>query len=125
MAAAGVLGQGTCLFTYGIDLGANLYAILEALKAFGWNPFQFPIAATDPVTAKKGGACPQSEKRIPGVLDYVEDLSLVVFFPRYLAGGESINNSNGHQWGKPGEVFGKFFPNDDNVVFERSHPFEA
>ncbi len=120
MAAAGVSSQGNCPFTYGIDLGADLYATVEAPKAFGWKPSRFPIAAVNPVAAKKGGTCPQIGKRGLDALNYVEDLSLVEVPPRYLAGGQSINDSIGHQWGKRGEVFGKFFTiedyNDDLAV---------
>ncbi len=69
MAAAGVSGQGNCPFTYAIDLGADLYAVVETPKATGWKPIRFPIAATNPVTSKKGGPCPQTEKRSLGILD--------------------------------------------------------
>lgn len=62
------------------------------------------------MAAKKGGTCPQIEKRSLGAVDYVDDLLLVEVSPRYLTGIESTNDSIGHQWGKRGEVFGKFFP---------------
>jgi len=110
MAAAGVSSQGNCPFTYGIDLGADLYATVEAPEAFGWKPSRLPIAAVKPVAAKEGGTCPQIEKRSLGAVHYVEDLSLVEVSPRYLAGVQSTNDSIGHQWGKRGEVFGEFFP---------------
>ena len=110
MAAAGVSSQGNCPFTYGIDLGADLYATVEAPAAFGWKPTRFPIAAVKPVAAKKGGTCPQIESRSLGAVDYLDDLPLVDVSPQYLAGSESTNESNGHQWGKRGELVGESFP---------------
>lgn len=82
MAAAVVSSQGNCPFTYGIDVGADLYATVEAPEAFGWKPAQFPIAAVKPVAAKKGGTCPHIEKRSLGAVDYVDDLPLVEVSPR-------------------------------------------
>ena len=112
MAAAGVSSQGNCPFTYGIDLGADLYATVEAPEAFGWKPTRFPIAAVNPVAAKKGGTCPQIESRSLRAVDYLDDLPLVEVSPRYLAGIESTNDSIGHQWGKRvGDgVVGEFMP---------------
>ena len=109
MAAAGASSQGNCPFTYGIDLGADLYATVEAPEAFGWKPTRFPIAAVKPVAAKKGGTCPQIESRSLGAVDYLDNLPLVEVSPRYLAGSESTNESNGHQWGKRGELVGESF----------------
>ena len=114
MAAAGVSSQGNCPFTYGIDVGADLYATVEAPEAFGWKPTRFPIAAVKSVAAKKGGTCPQIESRSLGVVDYLDDLPLVEISPRYLAGIESTNDSIGHQWGERvgggSELVGEFFP---------------
>ena len=110
MAAAGISSQGNCPFTYGIDLGADLYATVEAPKAFGWNPTRFPIAAVSPVAAKKGGTCPQMEKRSLGAVDDTTDLPVVEVFPRSLVDVRSVNDSTGHQWTKRGEVFGKLCP---------------
>ena len=110
MAAAGVSSQASCPFTYGIDLGADLYATVEAPEAFGWTPTHFPIAAAKPVAAKKGGTCPQMEKRSLGAVDHVDELPFVEISPRYLAGIEVANESIGHRWGKRAEAFGKLFP---------------
>ncbi|KAL9131782.1 MAG: hypothetical protein Q9217_000387 [Psora testacea] len=110
MAAAGLSSQGNCPFTYGIDLCADLYATVEAPEAFGWKPTRFPIAAVKPVAAKKGGTCPQIEKRSLGAADYVEDLlSLVEVSPRI-----------GHQWEKRGEVFGPLIKLPPSCVFRPS-----
>ena len=109
MAAAGISSQGNCPFTYGIDLGADLYATVEAPETFGWKPTHFPIAAVSPVAAKKGGTCPQMEKRSFGAVDYTNDLPFVEVVPRSLAGFKNTNDSTGHQWSKRSGVVGKWF----------------
>ncbi len=58
MAAAGANTGSTCPFTYGIDIGANLYTIVEAPSSFGWAPRNFPIISTAPRHVKPGGTCP-------------------------------------------------------------------
>ena len=116
MAAAGVSSQGNCPFTYGIDLGADLYATVEAPKAFGWKPIRFPIAAVKPVAAKKGGTCPQIERRGLGATDYVDDLPHVEVYPRYLVDVDNTNHSEGHQNTKRGEVVGHQWSKRDDVV---------
>ncbi|KAI9766214.1 MAG: hypothetical protein M1839_005004 [Geoglossum umbratile] len=63
MGAAGIGSSGNCPFTYGIDVGADLYAKVEAPPAFGWNPRTFPIASISPKSAKPGGSCPAQRKR--------------------------------------------------------------
>lgn len=68
-AAAGVSSSGNCPFTYGLDVGADLYARAEAPSAFGWNPKSFPIAAAPAKTLKEGGSCPVSERRSIGYLE--------------------------------------------------------
>lgn len=40
-AAAGVSSSGNCPFTYGIDVGADLFATVSAPSAFGWAPRSF------------------------------------------------------------------------------------
>ncbi|KAL8730716.1 MAG: hypothetical protein Q9166_003908 [cf. Caloplaca sp. 2 TL-2023] len=62
-AAAGVSSSGNCPFTYGIDVGADLFASVSAPKAFGWAPRSFPIASLPAKAAKKGGTCPTKQKR--------------------------------------------------------------
>ena len=62
-AAAGASSSGNCPFTYGIDVGADLYATVSAPKAFGWAPRSFPIASLPPKAAKEGGTCPIQQKR--------------------------------------------------------------
>ena len=107
MAAAGISSQGNCPFTYGIDLGADLYATVEAPQAFGWTPTRLPIAAVSPVAAKKGGTCPQKEKRALGLRGSIADLPLVEVLPRSFAGVKGTNDSALHQWAKRSGVFGK------------------
>lgn len=63
MASAGVSSTGNCPFTYGIDVGADLYAVVIAPSAFGWSPTKFPIAPIPAKAAKEGGTCPTSQKR--------------------------------------------------------------
>ncbi|KAL8694715.1 MAG: hypothetical protein Q9224_003515, partial [Gallowayella concinna] len=62
-AAAGVSSSGSCPFTYGIDVGADLFATVSAPKAFGWAPRSFPIASLPAKAAKEGGTCPKKQKR--------------------------------------------------------------
>ena len=62
-AAAGVSSSGNCPFTYGIDVGADLFASVSAPKAFGWAPRSFPIASLPAKAAKEGGTCPTKQKR--------------------------------------------------------------
>lgn len=116
MAAAGVSSKGNCPFTYGVDLGADLYAIVEAPEAFGWTPTRFPIAAVKPVAAKEGGTCPEISKRSLGVMDYHDDLPLAELSPRDLAIFEGTNSTTVHQWTKRGEVYGKLLSNLGNNV---------
>ncbi|KAI4285352.1 MAG: hypothetical protein L6R38_000708 [Xanthoria sp. 2 TBL-2021] len=62
-ASAGVSSSGNCPFTYGIDVGADLFATVSAPKAFGWAPRSFPIASLPAKAAKEGGTCPSKQKR--------------------------------------------------------------
>ncbi|KAF8457846.1 glycosyl hydrolases family 18-domain-containing protein [Kalaharituber pfeilii] len=55
--------QATCPFTYGIEVGADLYAIAEAPKPFGWNALKLPIASMNPKTLVDGNTCPTLEER--------------------------------------------------------------
>lgn len=68
-AAAGISSSGNCPFTYGLDVGADLYARAEAPSTFGWSPKSFPIAAVPAKTLKEGGSCPLSERRSIGYLE--------------------------------------------------------
>ncbi|KAL9030617.1 MAG: hypothetical protein Q9196_001284 [Gyalolechia fulgens] len=62
-AEAGLSSSGNCPFTYGIDVGADLYASVSAPKQFGWTPRTFPIASLPAKAAKEGGTCPTKQKR--------------------------------------------------------------
>ena len=62
-AAAGVSSSGNCSFTYGIDVGADLFATVSAPSAFGWAPRSCPIAALPAKAAKEGGTCPTKQRR--------------------------------------------------------------
>lgn len=57
-AAAGVSSDGNCPFTYGIFVGADLYAGVEAPSAFSWPKKTFPLASVPAKAAKEGGTCP-------------------------------------------------------------------
>lgn len=102
MAAAGVSSQGNCPFTYGIDVGADLYANVEAPAAFGWKPTRFPIASMKPVSAKEGGTCPEHKKRS---LDVRRDIQTS---RRSLTdiGMTYMNDTLGHQYAKRGQLVG-------------------
>lgn len=63
-AAAGISSGENCPFTYGIDVGAELYARAEAPSTFGWRPRSFPIASVSPKSVKKGGTCPVASQRL-------------------------------------------------------------
>ncbi|ENH99491.1 glycoside hydrolase family 18 protein [Bipolaris maydis ATCC 48331] len=56
--AAGVSTTATCPFTYGLDIGARLFARATAPKTFGWAGGE--VNLTDPweKTIIKGGTCP-------------------------------------------------------------------
>ena len=105
-AAAGISSKGNCPFTYGIDLGADLYATVEAPATFEWEPIKYPIASVKPVAAKEGGTCPQAEKRSIGATDYVDTLPLVEVSRRTLGGMGWSNGSHRHHWEKRGDVVG-------------------
>lgn len=62
-AVAGVSSDGNCPFTYGIDVGADLFATVEAPSTFKWVPRKFPIASVPAKAVKKGGTCPTKQKR--------------------------------------------------------------
>lgn len=62
-AIAGLASDGNCPFTYGIDVGADLYASVEAPSAFKWAPRKFPIAAVPAKAVKKGGTCPTKQQK--------------------------------------------------------------
>lgn len=83
-ANAAASSQGAeCPFTYGVDVGADLYATADA-SAVGWGAKTFPLASIDPKTAISGGSCPAQEVRrsIPPYDD-----SSLLFLP---SGNESM-----------------------------------
>ena len=109
MAAAAVSSQGNCPFTYGVDLGADLYATVDAPAAFGWKPTKFPIAAVKPVSVKPGGTCPEKvEKRSLEAFHLVDDATYDEVMLRSLTDIDENNRTSGHQWRKRVDVVGKF-----------------
>ncbi|KAL8916580.1 MAG: hypothetical protein Q9172_006245 [Xanthocarpia lactea] len=94
-AAAGVSSSGNCPFTYGIDVGADLFATVSAPKAFGWAPRSFPIASVPAKAAKEGGSCPMMQKR-----DVYETLLEPAMVPR------AAGNSSEHALAKRAPVVG-------------------
>ena len=106
MVAAGKSSQGDCPFTYGIDVGADLYATVEAPRAFGWEPRKTPIASVNPVSAKPGGTCPQIEKRSISLEDDFSS-AFTHAHPRSLPENDTV----GHRLVKRGNIVGKhLFP---------------
>ncbi|KFX92564.1 hypothetical protein V490_05317 [Pseudogymnoascus sp. VKM F-3557] len=62
-AKAGISSNGNCPFTYGISVGADLYARVNAPDAFHWTPRTFPLASVPAKWAKPLNSCPASERR--------------------------------------------------------------
>ena len=94
-AAAGVSSSGNCPLTYGIDVGADLFATVSAPKAFGWAPRSFPIASVPAKSANEGGSCPMMQKR-----DVYETLLGTAMVPR------AAGNSSKHALAKRAPVVG-------------------
>ncbi|KAI4122687.1 MAG: hypothetical protein LQ338_005669 [Usnochroma carphineum] len=94
-AAAGASSSGNCPFTYGIDVGADLFATVSAPKAFGWAPRSFPIASIPAKAAKEGGSCPTKRKR-----DVYETLLGSAIAP------QAVGNTSAHALVKRAPVVG-------------------
>lgn len=56
--AAGISTTGTCPFTYGLDVGARLFARATAPKMFGWVGGEVDLTDKWEKTIIKGGTCP-------------------------------------------------------------------
>jgi chitinase len=56
--AAGASTTGTCPFSYGLDIGARLFAKATAPKTFGWDGIEVPLTDEWKKTIIKGGTCP-------------------------------------------------------------------
>jgi chitinase len=56
--AAGISTTGTCPFTYGLDVGARLFARATAPKMFGWAGGEVDLTDKWEKTIIKGGTCP-------------------------------------------------------------------
>lgn len=56
--AAGISTTGTCPFTYGLDVGARLFARATAPKVFGWAGGEVDLTDKWEKTIIKGGTCP-------------------------------------------------------------------
>lgn len=54
----GFPAMATYPFTYGIFVGADLFAGVEAPSAFNWPKKTFPLASVPAKAAKPGGTCP-------------------------------------------------------------------
>ncbi|OBT89371.1 hypothetical protein VE02_01453 [Pseudogymnoascus sp. 03VT05] len=63
VAKAGISSNGNCPFTYGISVGADLYARVNAPDAFHWTPRTFPLASVPAKWAKELNACPVSQRK--------------------------------------------------------------
>ncbi|KAF7533915.1 hypothetical protein G7Z17_g13445 [Cylindrodendrum hubeiense] len=55
---AGISTQNTCPFTYGLDVGARLYARVEAPQIFKWPGGEYDITPKWNKAIIKGGTCP-------------------------------------------------------------------
>ena len=104
-AAAGISTEGSCPFTYGIDIGANLYAKVEAPSAFGWSPRTFSIYPLAPRSIIAGGTCPSLTSGTPSKRDLVGLGSL-----DYASSGYTLEgNSSRHSLAKRATVWGPAF----------------
>lgn len=56
--AAGISTTGTCPFTYGLDVGARLFARATAPQVFGWSGGEVNLTDKWDKTIIKGGTCP-------------------------------------------------------------------
>ncbi|GKT49647.1 chitotriosidase-1 [Colletotrichum spaethianum] len=56
--AAGISTTGTCPFTYGLDVGARLFARATAPQVFGWSGGEVDLTDKWEKTIIKGGTCP-------------------------------------------------------------------
>lgn len=72
---AGVSTTGTCPFTWGLDVGARLYARVQAPQQFGWSGATYDITPNYNKPIVDGGTCPDlgpipsRRKRDLGALD--------------------------------------------------------
>ena len=57
--AAGISTTGSCPFTYGLDVGARLFARATAPKVFGWAGGEVDLTDKWKKTIIKGGTCPE------------------------------------------------------------------
>jgi chitinase len=53
----------TCPFTYGLNVGASLYATVDAPKAFGWGQKSFPLSPSVHKAAIQAKSCPQLNQK--------------------------------------------------------------
>lgn len=56
--ASGISTQGTCPFTWGLDVGARLYARVKAPQIFGWPGAEYDITPKYNKPIVDGGTCP-------------------------------------------------------------------
>ncbi|EGX87924.1 hypothetical protein CCM_09547 [Cordyceps militaris CM01] len=56
---AGISTMGTCPFTYGLDVGARLFARASAPKMFGWSGGEVDLMDKWEKNIIKGGTCPE------------------------------------------------------------------
>lgn len=102
-AAAGISTTGTCPFTYGIDLGADLYVTVEAPSAFGWAPKNFPLPGIESRSPVVGGTCPTLKDGSPSKrsIGGIDSLGMI-------ESGSNFNSSQ-HQLAKRSGVWGPPF----------------
>lgn len=62
---AGVSTEATCPFTYGMTVGADLYATVEAPSQFGWEGLTFNLPGPKPKVLVDGGTCPDLQEGDP------------------------------------------------------------
>ncbi|RMZ82759.1 hypothetical protein DV738_g1689, partial [Chaetothyriales sp. CBS 135597] len=77
--ATGISTDSTCPFTWGLDIGARLFARVQAPPIFGWPGLEYDITPNYRKSIIQGGTCPNlasiPTKRSLNVVDFVSNSS--------------------------------------------------
>ncbi|KAI0108573.1 glycosyl hydrolases family 18-domain-containing protein [Nemania sp. FL0031] len=87
---AGISTKGTCPFTWGLNVGARLFARAKAPAIFGWPGVEVPITPNYNKPVFEGGTCPEL-----GPLPSKRDLNYLTFDGNYSPSYSYTHNSRG------------------------------